>query len=341
MPTYEELKMKQGLPLDIKIRLTEQRIREWVNHFGVDGVYISFSGGKDSTVLLDIARRLYPEIPAVFVNTGLEYPEIQAFVKTFDNVEILRPKMAFPEVIKKYGYPFIGKEIANIIYYARKQGDDNTKKYRAQLYGTGKWEGSRYSYPKYSGLEKADYIIGSTCCSIMKEGPLDSYTRRTGRHSIVATMAAESARRTMAWLRVGCNSFNGLGISKPMSFWTEQDVLEYIKTRGLPICSVYGDIVIDGGDGFEYAGTLGGPCKYCTTGEQRTGRIFCGFGAHIEKGETRFERLKRTHPKQYAYCMGGGAYDVDGLWKPTREGLGMAHVIDDLNARYGKDFIRY
>ena len=126
-----------------------------------------------------------------------------------------------------------------------------------------------------------------------------------------------------------------------MSFWTEQDVLEYIKAEGIAIAPVYGDIVTVDGDGFEYAQTLLSECKYKTTGCSRTGCIFCGFGAHLDKGESRFQRLKRTHPKQYDYCMGGGAYDTDGLWKPTKEGLGMAHCIDELCKIYGPDFIKY
>ena len=77
MPTKEDLRYFQAMPLDIKISLTQARIREWVREYGTDGVYISFSGGKDSTVLLHIVREMYPEIEAVFVNTGLEYPEIQ------------------------------------------------------------------------------------------------------------------------------------------------------------------------------------------------------------------------------------------------------------------------
>ena len=95
--------------------MTEHRINEWVDRFGEDGVYVSFSGGKDSTVLLDIARRLYPDIKAVFVDTGLEYPEIRRFVKTFENVDIVRPKMTFKDVIEKYGYPFFSKEISECI----------------------------------------------------------------------------------------------------------------------------------------------------------------------------------------------------------------------------------
>lgn len=97
-----DLYQMQSLPLNAKISMTQRRIREWVDEYGEDGVYISFSGGKDSTVLLNIARKLYPNIRAVFVDTGLEYPEIRAFVKGFDNVDWIRPKLTFREVIGKY-----------------------------------------------------------------------------------------------------------------------------------------------------------------------------------------------------------------------------------------------
>ena len=152
-------------------------------------------------------------------------------------------------------------------------------------------------------------------------------------------MASESKIREKAWLETGCNSFDGkYKISKPMSFWTEQDVLEYIRRNDIEIASVYGFIAADK-DGQQALDDCG--CKLCTTGESRTGCIFCGFGAHLEKGEGRFERLKRTHPKQYDYCMNGGSYDSDGIWKPDKNGLGMKHVIDTLNSLYGEDFIKY
>ena len=103
-----DLAQMQSLPLEAKIMMTKRRIRDWYDYF--DGqVYVSFSGGKDSTVLLHIAREVYSDIEAAFVNTGLEYPEIQQFVKSFENVTILRPELRFDEVIKKYGYPIIGK----------------------------------------------------------------------------------------------------------------------------------------------------------------------------------------------------------------------------------------
>ena len=80
--TLDHLQELQALPLKLKVRLTQQRIREWVSEFGTDGVYVSFSGGKDSSVLLHIVRELYPDIPAVFCDTGLEYTEIRQFVST-------------------------------------------------------------------------------------------------------------------------------------------------------------------------------------------------------------------------------------------------------------------
>ena len=118
--TYEELRMMQALPLNMKIALTQDRIRGWVKEWGADRCYVAFSGGKDSTVLLHLVRDMYPEIPAVYANTGLEYLELQKFVRTFDNVEVITPRMNFVQVLTKYGYPVISKEVSEAVMYARK-----------------------------------------------------------------------------------------------------------------------------------------------------------------------------------------------------------------------------
>lgn len=116
-----ELQIMQSYSLERKILLTCERIKAWYEWW--DGqVYISFSGGKDSTVLLDLVRNVcgYDDVPAVFVDTGLEYPEIRDFVKTFDNVTWLKPKKNFKQVITEYGYPFISKEVAECVQGAKK-----------------------------------------------------------------------------------------------------------------------------------------------------------------------------------------------------------------------------
>lgn len=343
MPTIEELRSFQKLPLDIKIRLTEDRINEYVRVFGIDNVCISFSGGKDSTVVLDIARKTYPNIKAVYCDTGLEYPEIKQFVKSFSNVEIIRPKMVFADVIKEYGYPIISKDISNTLFAQRYSKTQNTIRMK-KLLGEGEFGGdSRYNYSKWLPLLDVDFKIGDSCCSIMKKNPLKDYQKKTKQKPIVCTMADESMLRTQRWLKDGCTIWEGRNTScKPISFWTNQDILQYIKENNLPIASVYGEIVetIDGNA--EQMCIEGCGNKLKCTGCQRTGCMYCGYGAHLEKqGEKRFVKLKQTHPKIYDFVMNGGEHNEQGLWQPTKEGLGFKYVLDTLNKIYGKDFIEY
>ena len=120
--TMQELYQWQALPLNIKVRMTAERIRNWVNEFDEDGVYLSFSAGKDSTVLGHIIREVcgYKNIPFVFADVPTQYPELKQFAKTFDNLVILKPKISFAQVCERYGFPMISKEVSECVYYARK-----------------------------------------------------------------------------------------------------------------------------------------------------------------------------------------------------------------------------
>lgn len=375
--TIQDLKMRQALPLDIKVSMTQQRIREWINEFGVEGVYVSFSGGKDSTVLLHLVREMYPDVPAVFVDTGLEYPEIREFVRTFDNVEWLKPKMNFKQVIQKYGYPFISKEvsgaISGTISFVRKVEKEReitvesnkTLEFIQKSYDNGEDFGylrkmpvrvlqmigkmphknpdefsKMYNKSKWNFLLDAPFKVSNRCCGIMKKSPLHEYEKKTGRKArITGTMAEESLMRQSQWLSHGCNSFEGdHPSSNPLSFWTEQDALQYIRETNLPICSVYGDVVPDyekteemeGQMDIADLGLINDNRKFKTTGCDRTGCMFCGYGCHLEGSPSRFERMKETHPKQYEYIM-----------KPVSEGgLGYKEVIDWIN-EHGNLNIKY
>jgi len=196
---------------------------------------------------------------------------------------------------------------------------------------------SKFNYSKWIFAAGCPYPISNKCCDVMKKGPAHSYITKTGRHPMLATMAAESRLRTTDWLRNGCNGFDmKRPRSTPMSFWTENDVLLYIWQNHIPIASVYGDIIkeneVDGQIDFADLGIfdLGLPILK-TTGCKHTGCMFCGFGCHLEKpGEGRFERMKETHPKQYEWIMK----------KREDGGLGYKDVIDWLNEHGGLD-IRY
>lgn len=180
----------------------------------------------------------------------------------------------------------------------------------------------------------------------MKKEPLHQFAKQTGLKPMTGQMAEESRLRKQQWLKNGCNGFDMKEpISNPMAFWTEQDVLQYIKLYNVKIPSVYGNIVYeDVIDGIEQLSLEIGQNqkrKLCTTGCQRTGCVYCLFSAQHDKGKSRFQRLKETHPKLYNYSIGGGEFDENGMWVPNKQGLGLGFVIDKINEVYGKDFIKY
>lgn len=324
-----ELQQMQAMPLDAKVAMTMTRAREWYDYWN-GNVYISYSGGKDSTVLKHIVNGMYSDVPAVFADTGLEYPEIRQFAISQDDVIAVKPKMTFRQVIERHGYPIISKEVAKCVQYAR-SGDEGNVHYQ-KLFGTMTYNGkkSKYCCDKWSFLYNAPFQISSRCCDVMKKEPLHRYERETGRKPYIATMAEESMNRTNAWIRTGCNAFESKKPrSSPMSFWTEQDVFQYIRKNDIPIASVYGDIVESGQMQMNLFGEY--ECQLKTTGCKRTGCVFCMFGIMYDRD--RFKRLKETHPALYDYCINGGEFDGDE-WKPNRKGLGLGYVLEYIGVNY-------
>lgn len=278
---YYELAQKQSLPVKQKVILSERAIRDFYE--GVDGkVYVAFSGGKDSTVLLHIVRSIYPDVPAVFVDTGLEYPEIREFVKTVSNVTRIKPEMNFKKVLDVHGFPVISKQIAYQIRHLQNPTEKNIA--TRHFYLTGEKRDGTISNAfllpkKWHFLINAPFKISEKCCNIMKKEPFRIYHNETKRYPYIGMMASDSQSRQANYMNTGCNSFKRNIQSLPLGFWLEKDVWEYIKTNHLSYASIY------------------------DKGISRTGCMFCMFGVHMEGCPNRFQIMEKLHPKQYEYCM--------------------------------------
>lgn len=270
--------------LESKIIQTKYLIRRAVMEFGLDKVYISYSGGKDSTVLSHIAKTMYPDILHLFANTTNEYPETIQHInwekeENGTNIITVLPRDAkgytwtFKKVVDTYGYPMFSKRVSNAIRTYQHALSERTKQ-NSQDYLDRNFR----KYEKYKDLP-----ISDKCCDKLKKEPLRRKAKELGLDcAILGILASESYQREKDWLEYGCNVFHERkdNQSRPLSFWNDEDILEYIDRY---------DVIIP---------------KLYDMGYSRNGCMYCGFGVHLEKnGQNRYQRLKETHPVQYQYFI--------------------------------------
>lgn len=239
--------------------------------------FVSFSGGKDSSVLLDLCRIINPDIKAVFFNTGMEFPDIIRHImqlkKQGYDIDFINAKKKPSEIWSKYGFPLVSKEQAKKLWYMKNDPESKTAK-------IGYSENSMRNVSQcWRFIVNETFDCNNKCCDILKKNPSHDYQKRTGLYPIIGTMASESLIRKEQYLmRGGCNSFDGKKIfSTPLSIWNDDDVWAYINDRNLKIADIY------------------------SKGVRRTGCVCCGFGAHLEQG--RFDALYRLYPKIYSNTM--------------------------------------
>lgn len=306
---------------------------------------MSFSGGIGSTVLLFLVNEVcieygYPAVPALFVNTRNEFPEVvkhvyrikatqnERFAKIMkesyrderlfaDQVVVRLPEKFPAEVIRENGYLIASKKTSRCIHDARQivanRPDDYylDKKFQSLMDTKNK-----FSIPKkYRKFIFGDIPVSDRCCHKLKHVVYEAYEKETGRiYPFTGEQAEESRLRRDQYLQHGCNGFDMTKPkSCPLGFWTSSDLCQYILEYHLPYAECYGNIVFQDG-------------KYVTTGEQRTGCMICTAGIAKEDGlaENRFQRMGRKYPKHYQLML-------DSL---EDGGFGIASVLDMLQVQY-------
>jgi 3'-phosphoadenosine 5'-phosphosulfate sulfotransferase (PAPS reductase)/FAD synthetase len=291
MIPLSELRDRQSMSLEFKIRYSTLKIREWFEHY--NGNVVVSKSGLDSVVLLDLVRSVYPSVLSVYVDTGQENLTVVDHNKSIENCLIIRPKFSFHDVVTKAGYPVISKLVSRYLSDLQNPTPNNIKTRHLRLTGI-KQDGSRGNsgsvLPKcYRYLVDCGYKFSNKCCDILKKQPLKSFQKTYGLFPFVGTLADDSQSREVSYLRSGCNSFDAVSpTSTPLSIWTRQDILAYASSKSLAYPSCYGDI--------KFAGE-----KLSLTGEQHTGCEGCLFG--IRQDPQRIERIKQWSLPRYNYYM--------------------------------------
>ena len=224
--------------LNKKIERSVELIKLWVDFCnGPENTYVAFSGGIDSTVLLDLVRKVYPKVSGCFLNTLIELPETYQFIRSFENIDWLKPTKTFQKVIVENGWPVISKKQAsNIENEQRHWGNRNL--YKISL--------------KHRYLINAPFKISDTCCQYLKKRPAHKYTKTTGKLPFIGILSEESNMRQK---ETECNLYTiKHPQSRPLLKWTKNDIWTYIYQEKLKYNPLYDMGMVSTG------------CAYCLFG---------------------------------------------------------------------------
>lgn len=327
-----DLKQRQSLPLEMKILKSIRTIEDFYDQNDGD-IYIS-RGGVDSAVLSWLASQSgRKDIENVCV-ASVEPPANIKFNK--ETGATLLKSGGTMNVIKKYGYPLISKDVAMKISRYKNSKHEWAKERRLKGYlgKNGKWLYDSRIPLKYQFLIYAPFELSEKCCDFTKKKPLKQFEKLTNKKPVTGELAEESQLRKREYLKHGCIMNDKKRIKcTPLGFWTDQDIKKAILKYNIPYPKeIYGDIKEDEQGNLYF------------TGEKRTGCTICGFG--FLQDENRFERLKKRNRYQYDYMFNGGEWVRKNkyrwvkfrpnsipiwsnlYWQPTNKGYGYKYPVN-------------
>jgi len=343
-----EKKRKKGLftamqnqPYEMKVKRAELRAFEFRNEMDKRGLETHVSvGGLDSITLLYFLRSIGIDAPAISVSS-VEDESIQKIHKQL-GIERIKPYKSKVEVLNNVGFPVISKKIAGRIDMLQHPTEKNTTVRHAIITGQcgaqGHYaENSRMKLPQkwlnlFGGMEnekygtrymEAPFKVSNKCCYHIKEKPCDDWAKRNNSYPYLGMMASEGGQREESLIDHGCNYYGKTVMrSVPFAPFLRQDILQLALDLKVPVPEIYGEIKR------KSDGTL------FTTLAQRTGCSMCGFGIHMEKRPHRFDRLRRSNPKEWEFWMYNCCKD-----KTTGEKYGWGKVLDYIGVGW-KDIVQ-
>lgn len=263
-----------------------QKIQSVIERYGEDKFYISYSGGRDSTVLHYLVDEALPgnRIPRVYCNTGIEYGEMVKYVKALreqdDRIKVITPGVNIQQMLRTYGYPFKSKIHSDFVRQYQRGG---TQRKSIDRYLDG--HKGRFACPdvlRYQFTPEFTLPVSDKCCLMLKEKPLHQWAKQHEKPWVIlGLMAEEGGRRTsVKCLAFGKaqNSFSPLAVMS--GSWEDW----YVRTRGIRLCPLY----------------------YPPYGFERTGCKGCPFALGLQQ---ELDMMAEHFPAERRQC--------ELVWKPV------------------------
>lgn len=219
-------------------------IKDTINKYREENFYLSFSGGKDSTILHYLIDMALPNnrIPRVFINTGIEYNDIVKFVKDLAEKDnrfvILKPTKPIKQVLEKYGYPFKSKEHSLYVSVYQNKG---TESKTIQRYLNPSEKRKSFGCPlnlKYQFEKDFNIKISNQCCYKLKKEPVNKWAKQNNKSITITGMRkVEGGTRK----NLGCIiTKNGKAIKfHPLAVVDDEWENEFIKRNNIQLCKLY------------------------------------------------------------------------------------------------------
>ena len=219
-------------------------IKDTINKYGEQNFYLSFSGGKDSTILHHLIDMALPNnrIPRVFINTGIEYNDIVKFVKELaskdDRFVILKPTKPIKQVLEKYGYPFKSKEHSLYVSVYQNKG---TESKTIQRYLNPSEKRKSFGCPlnlNYQFEKDFTIKISNQCCYKLKKEPVKKWAEQNNKSITIAGMRKEEGgtRKSLDCIITK----NGKAVKfHPLAVVDDEWENEFIKRNNIQLCKLY------------------------------------------------------------------------------------------------------